>query len=55
MFNEVPVVVLCSDCDEEFEVERAEFGCPSCSGSNTEIISGREIFVESIEVADPEE
>ena len=55
VFNEVPVVVLCSDCDKEFEVERAEFGCPSCGGANTDIISGREIFVESIEVADPEE
>jgi hydrogenase nickel incorporation protein HypA/HybF len=51
-FNVVPTVVRCNGCGIEFEFEEVSFICPGCGGSNTDIISGRELLVESIEVAD---
>ena len=52
-FNVVPTVVRCNGCGAEFEFAELIFICPECGGGDTGIISGRELFVESIEVADP--
>lgn len=48
-----PIVLRCSDCGTSFETARRDIAgkaCPSCSGKNFRIESGREFSVESIEV-----
>ncbi|MFO8057264.1 MAG: hydrogenase maturation nickel metallochaperone HypA [bacterium] len=48
--EEVPVVVECSDCGERTEIERPPFECGGCKSTSVDIISGREMVVDSIEV-----
>jgi hydrogenase nickel incorporation protein HypA/HybF len=52
-FIEVPVELFCGDCRKTFGAEAAQFLCPECGGSNTEITAGRDLIVETIEVEDP--
>lgn len=49
-FRRTPLVARCRDCGKEFRVEEYNFKCPHCAGNDTEIVSGREFQVESIEV-----
>lgn len=46
----VPLIGRCPLCGEEQQVERYSFLCPSCRSGALEIISGRELRVESLEV-----
>ncbi len=46
----VPVKATCRDCGETFELKELDWTCPGCGGSSLQISSGRELFVESIEV-----
>lgn len=48
----VPVTYRCRDCDKEFTSEGITFTCPYCEGPDPDIIFGRELKIESIEVAD---
>lgn len=50
-FRRTKLIAKCNGCGEEFEVVEYDFTCPACSGTKTEIISGREFQVESIEIA----
>jgi len=49
-FIKVPVVAHCPDCNEDFEVVEYDLTCPKCGTKDTELISGREFLVESIEI-----
>jgi len=46
----VPPETRCKECGETFELREFDWTCPRCHGSNLDIIAGRELFVESIEV-----
>lgn len=46
----VPLKARCRACGKDFEPEEFDWACPSCEGNGTEIVAGRELFVESIEV-----
>jgi hydrogenase nickel incorporation protein HypA/HybF len=50
-FRRTKLMAKCEGCGEEFEVVEYDFTCPACGGTKTEIISGREFQVESIEIA----
>lgn len=50
-FKRTPLEARCSDCGHEFRVVEFDFTCPECRGSETEVISGREFQVESIEIS----
>jgi len=45
----VPTVGRCNKCGNEFRVEGALFICPKCQSPDVEILSGREMSIESIE------
>jgi hydrogenase nickel incorporation protein HypA/HybF len=45
----------CKECEREWELEFPDFRCPSCSGTDVDILSGTEFEVESIEVTDEKE
>lgn len=45
----------CHECGAEFEHDRFSMLCPECDGFVTELIAGRELQIDSIEVDLPEE
>ena len=49
-FKMVPTTAQCRGCDKLFELKEFDWSCPYCQSNNMEIISGKELFVESIEV-----
>lgn len=50
VFTKIPVRAYCSPCKEEFPVEKYDLTCPGCGKADTELISGREFLVESLEI-----
>lgn len=48
--SRTPARARCKECRSEFVPEERVWLCPSCGGIIEEIISGREFYVESIEV-----
>jgi len=40
----------CQKCGKEFHIDHYDFFCPECSDGVLELISGRELQVESLEV-----
>ncbi len=48
----VPVTYRCGVCNQEFTSEGITFNCPSCNGENPELIFGRELKIEFLEVMD---
>lgn len=51
--EEVPVVVNCCDCGAVMMIERSPFLCARCRSGSLEIVSGRELMVDFLEMADP--
>ena len=53
--NEIEARVKCKSCDvPAWTLEQPIFRCPSCGGSDVEVLSGTEFLVESIDVEDKE-
>ncbi len=46
----VPVKLRCPDCGGASVREDADFSCAACGSRRVEIVEGREIFVEKIEL-----
>ena len=49
---ETPVVINCSGCNSESEIEPPIFSCPVCGNNQIKIISGTELRVDEIELYD---
>jgi len=49
-FRKVPMQVHCGNCGETFIPKEFDWTCPKCQGSGSEIVAGKELYVESIEV-----
>ena len=45
----VQVTCHCKDCGSDFAVRELIFSCPSCGGSRVEMLSGRELSIDSFE------
>ena len=41
--------VKCEDCQHEFTIDEPIFMCPKCDSFNTELISGKELYIETME------
>jgi hydrogenase nickel incorporation protein HypA/HybF len=50
--EQVPLTSECRDCRKRFQVSEADFSCPACTSTNLELVSGRELEVVEIEMAD---
>ena len=50
--EELPVVAQCHQCDHQWTIEEAAFTCPECQSGELSLLSGRELDIKSIEVAD---
>jgi hydrogenase nickel incorporation protein HypA/HybF len=46
----LPITVHCQSCGAESTIDEPEFICQHCSGTEIEMLSGSEMFVESIEI-----
>ncbi|GAB6178346.1 hydrogenase maturation nickel metallochaperone HypA [Desulfobaculum senezii] len=47
--NTVPVTWKCKNCQNEFE-EPVDYACPSCGSKTLDMMTGRELLVESLDV-----
>ena len=52
--EEVPVVARCKDCQAQWAINEPVFVCKICQSGSLEILSGRELDIESIEVVEEE-
>ncbi len=50
--QEIPVVAKCRECHTEWTITGPAFHCEKCRSGSIEIISGRELDIESVEIAD---
>lgn len=48
--EEVPATGLCRDCGAESRLESFPLQCKSCGGFDLELLSGEELYVESLEL-----
>jgi len=53
IIEEVPVVARCNECSAEWTITGPVFTCIKCSSGSILILSGRELDIVSIEIADP--
>jgi hydrogenase nickel incorporation protein HypA/HybF len=49
-FEEVGVRGECGGCAARFDIEEACFVCPSCGSGEVQLLSGRELVIDSVEV-----
>lgn len=49
-FNFKKAQLRCRDCDLIFPREKLEFNCPECGKKAVEIVGGRELYIESMEI-----
>jgi hydrogenase nickel incorporation protein HypA/HybF len=47
-----PLMSECRECKHRFQIEEYNFRCPSCGSANLELISGKELEIVDIEVAE---
>lgn len=48
-----PVVIRCRNCGAENQAEPNRLVCPACGGWQTEVISGEEMLLASLELLEP--
>ncbi|MEE8598983.1 MAG: hydrogenase maturation nickel metallochaperone HypA [Dehalococcoidales bacterium] len=49
-FHQPPIKVKCRNCATTFSPNNLDWACPNCQEQKIEIVSGRECYVDSIEV-----
>ncbi|MBN2241034.1 MAG: hydrogenase maturation nickel metallochaperone HypA [Dehalococcoidales bacterium] len=49
-FTHVPAKFHCRNCDAVYIPDQVSLRCPTCNEQQVEIISGKEMFIESLEV-----
>jgi hydrogenase nickel incorporation protein HypA/HybF len=52
VIEEIPVTARCNNCKNEWTIAEAVFFCPRCEKGDINILSGQELNIESIEIAD---
>ena len=50
IIEKIPVVIKCNDCLAEEILPRNTYTCPKCKGHNYSIISGKEFYLDTMEV-----
>jgi hydrogenase nickel incorporation protein HypA/HybF len=50
--EQIPIVSECKDCMHRFQMDELDFSCPACKSSNLQLISGRELDIVEIELAE---
>jgi hydrogenase nickel incorporation protein HypA/HybF len=50
IFTQVPVELQCRNCSTTFHPQDTSWSCPKCHSQSVEIVEGRELYIESMEV-----
>jgi len=50
IFTPAPAQLRCRNCSTTFHLQDTLWSCPKCHSQSVEIIGGRELYVESMEV-----
>lgn len=50
--NIVPLKVSCNNCRQKSIIEPIDFSCPVCASSDVDIIEGRELIVDDLEISE---
>ena len=50
VINEIPAMAKCRGCGHAWTIDGPVFNCPECDDGNIQMVSGRELEVESIEI-----
>jgi hydrogenase nickel incorporation protein HypA/HybF len=50
VFRHTPARLRCRSCGTVFSPGKLDFHCPGCNGQQVDIIGGRELYVDSLEV-----
>jgi hydrogenase nickel incorporation protein HypA/HybF len=53
--QELPVVARCKACNAEWTITEPVFTCKVCNSGSLEILSGRELDIESIEITEEDQ
>ena len=53
--EEIPVEIRCNQCRHQWVAEQPVFICPACQGRKVEMITGRELDIDSIELMEEDE
>lgn len=48
----IPISGRCEDCGWQGEMPKIEFYCRSCGSNKAEIVGGRELYLESLEIVE---
>ncbi len=51
VIEEIGVSARCNDCKNRWDIDEPAFQCPRCNGGSIEVLTGRELDIESIELA----
>lgn len=49
-YRHVPAKLRCRECDTIFNPEKNNLHCPKCNEQKVDIIAGRELYIDSLEV-----
>lgn len=49
--DEIEVSARCNECEHQWQINEPAFHCPKCNSGSIEMLSGRELDIESIELA----
>lgn len=55
VIDEVPVEARCNQCGHQWVVEQPVFICPGCQARGIDLLSGRELDIDSIELLEEDE
>ncbi len=55
VIEEIPVVARCKACRHEWTITGPAFSCEQCSSGSIDLLSGRELDIQSIEIMDEDE
>ncbi len=49
-YTHVSGQLRCRDCDLFFPMQKRDYRCPKCDGKRMEIVGGRELYIENMEI-----
>jgi hydrogenase nickel incorporation protein HypA/HybF len=50
IIEKVPISVKCLECNNESKIDKMMFKCPACNSINIKLLTGKEFYVDSLEV-----
>lgn len=49
VIENLPAVASCENCGQEYNADKFPFVCPACKSTSFKIISGEEVYIQSID------